>query len=404
MTPTCEIRNSEPGGFTGEIALSQKRRGSEIQGIGRDEFAPYRTDYQLWRSTPGHPVAGSLISSGILTSLNFNFNRDTALVAGKDWLHYLQRRIYPFDPELYISGGWIDWPRQWPDLMGTHGPSHYTGVPDETPPPVDIGIILRELIQSMRFEPPNNLTLPSSGPIRTTQWPNDGVSLTNGVPRITQNIGLLGQETTYKIYPGDSTTIYDHIRKLSEQSEKGFEFDIHPLSLEFRVWSPRRDMQYLQYFTISPTEYEIDGAISEFDWTNEGPEGTYLIGLGSGEYKTGAVWTDIDNVFEFWRMDKVYDFGKVSDPDMLLQLLKDQNDLHPQKKLQLGLWNPEHFVLNFYTNGRPRNLIGQRIRVNHDFAPLHQVDAYFRINAIKWSIDKSTNENVALELEMVYEP
>jgi hypothetical protein len=402
MEPTAEIRNSEVGGFTGVIAIGQTQRGSTLP-IPTDRpyassFAPYRTNYQLWRQSTG---TGVCISEGMVTSINLNFNRDTILVAGKDWLHYLQRRVYPFNPDIYIDGGWRQWPRQWPDVAGAYGPDWF-----ENPNPIDVGIILRQLFLSMKYEPPSEFPT-ATAPI-TPSWPNRGDStLTPGVPPFKQNVPDLGITTKYKIYPGDQTTIFDHITKLSEQVEKGFEFDILPLSREFKVYAPRRYTPYPLYHfqpNAAQPESEIEGAIIDFDWTNEGPDGTYLVGLGSGKHKTGAVWTDSDNVLEFGRMDKLYDFGELSNTDLILQMLKDQNDLHPQRKLALTLWNPEFLPLNFYTGGRPRNVIGQRVSVAADFRPFRYVDAEFRINAIKWTIDKSTNESVELELEMVYEP
>lgn len=401
----AEIRNSEPGGFSGELALSQKWRRSTTRGITRDSFAPYRTHYELWR-TDDIGGLGVCISAGMLTSVNLNFNRDTILISGKDWIHYLQRRVYPFNPILYKNGEWINWPRTWPDIKGAYGPSHY----DPTPPlngqltdPIDVSIIVREILQSTQYEPPSNTVLPVTGPIHSQQWPG-GAAPTPGRVRITQNIQEIGETTKYKIYPGDSTSIYDHIKKLSEQIEAGFEFDIHPLSREFRLWSPRRNSDLVaSYYQFSGGhDFEELGMVTEFDWTNDGPEGTYLIGLAKKGKSVGQIWTTEDNVNEFGRLDKVYDFGEVSNDTMILELLKDQNDLHPQKRLQLAVLNPEFLDLNFYTGGRPRTMLGSMITAVQEFPPYHTVSANFRVNAIKWDVEESSNENVSLELEMVY--
>lgn len=395
MAPEVEIRNSEPGGFSGELALSQKWRGSLTRGITRDAFAPYRTHYELYRQSTG---TGVCISAGMVTSINLNFNRDTILIGGRDWIHYLQRRIYPFDPQLYKSGGWTQWPRQWPDVQGAYGASHF-----DNPNPIDVSIILRELIQSTQFDPPTE-TDPNNFPI-SPQWPG-GAADTFGRLRITSNIPELFQTTKYKIYPGDPTSIYDHIKKLSEMVDQGFEFDIHPLTRQFQVWNPRRNAtQGLPYYVfMSGHDFEGDGQVIEFDWTNEGPEGTYLVGLAQKDKRVGQVWTTDDNRSEFGRMDKVYDFGEISNDEMVLQLLKDQNDLHPQKRLQVAILNPEFLALNFYTGGRPRALLGATVGAFARFDPYHTVNADFRINAIKWSVDNSTNEDVSFELEMVYDP
>jgi hypothetical protein len=386
VNPTCEIRNSEPGGFGCELALGQLKRGSTVLGIGRDEFAPYKTNYELWRQSTGNGVC---ISDGMLTSINLNKDRDTVLVSGKDMIHYLQRRIYPFTPEDYITldpakpERFFDkWPKKWPTMA----------VGDQDP--IDIALIVRDIIQSMNKDYPVDAL--------TTTVPS---GYAPGVPHITQSVPLTEQTGKYKIYPGDSTTIFDHLTKLSEMTDKGFEFDILPISLEFKLWTPRRTLaNEPPFYGFSPSDNEEGGAITQWDWTNDGPEGTYLLGLGTRDHRVGATWTDEDNVAEFGRLDKVYDFGAISIQDMLLQMLKDQNDLHPQKKLNLQLLNPEFLTPNFYTGGRPRNLIGTMIHAGHDFAPLHNVDAFFRINAISWDVDKSTNEYVDLELEMNYDP
>lgn len=406
MTPEVEIRNSEPGGFSGELALSQNWRGSTTRGITRDSFAPYRTHYELWRSD-NIGGAGNCISAGMLTSVNLNGDRDTILINGKDWIHYLQRRIYPFDPELYKNGGWVQWPRQWPDVRGAYGPRDYILNPTQAEllngDPIDVGYIIREIIQSTQFDPPTEITPVVGQPLRSLQWPA-GAETTQGRVRITQNVKLLEQFTKYKIYPGDSTSIYDHLTKLSEQVEAGFEFDIQPLTREFQVWNPRRNsFPGIIYVFEGGHADEGRGAITEFDWTNDGPEGTYLVGLAKKSKNVGKVWTTSDNVNQFGRLDKIYDFGEVSEDTMILELLKDQDDLHPQKRLGLALSNPEFMVPNFYTGGRPRNLLGATVLAVHSFPPYHTVNAAFRVNAIKWNIDNSTNENVSLELEMVYE-
>lgn len=385
--PEVEIRNSEPGGFSGELALSQTRRGSDVLGITRDQFAPYSANFELWRGS-------ALITDGMLTSANLNFNRDTVLIAGKDWKHYLQRRIYPFTPEDYITYNaqakhsfFDQWPKKWPKKA----------LPDDPEAPaVPIKRIVRDILVSMRTGVPVDFSTPAAE--------RQALPAAPGTPNIVWNIDPTGGPTArYKIYPGDQTTIYDHIQKLSELSE-GFEWDITPLGREFRMWIPKKFTSNVPVYHWRATDDETLGSFTEFDWTNDGPEGTYLLGLGSGRHKIGATWTYRPSVDLYGRLDLVYDYGEMQDYATILSKLKDQNDLHPQKKLSVALLNPEFLGLNFYTGGRPRELIGNTIRVTHDFLPYHLVDAYFSVNSIKWSVDYSTNETVNLELMMIYEP
>jgi hypothetical protein len=382
--PEVEVRNSEPGGFSGEIALGQTNRNG--QALRTNEFIPYETNYEIWRQGTG---SGRCISSGMLTSINLNFNRDTVLISGKDWLHYFQRRIYPFNPTDYKTYNanakhtyWDKWPKKWPTMA-----------PGQDQP-VEITTIIKDLLLSMKTGIPIDA---ASGSV------DRNAERALGVPNIVWNLDTTGITSTHKIFPGDSTTIFDHITKFSEMAD-GFEFAINPESLEFKLWSPRRRPMDIPVYRFDINVDSTDSPIIAFDWTNEGPQGTYLIGLGAGRHKVGAVWTIDKNVEVAGRHDLVYDYGETSDPDLILQKLKDQNDLWYQKKLALTLINPEFATPNFYTEGRPLELIGAAIHVNRNFSPLHKVDAYFAINAIKWSVDQSTNESVALELEMIYEP
>jgi hypothetical protein len=302
--------------------------------------------------------------------------------------------VYPFNPEHYVTFQdefelhyWYRWPKKWYEPIGLPGD-------------VPVKRIVRDLLTAMRTGLPVDY--------RNTMGYGANLPTANGVPPITWNIDVEGGEMAkYKIYPGDQTSIYDHIQALSEMTEKGFEWDITPLTLEFRLWMPRKWIHDAPVYTFRSTGVEGDGAIIEFDWTNEGPEGTYLYGYAAVDYKVGAHWTYQRSLDQHGRYDLVHDFGKIANYDVLLQKLKDQNDLWAQKKLSLAIYNPEFLAPtqpNFYTGDRPRSLIGNTIRVTHNFAPYHTVDAYFRINAIKWSVDPSSNETVTLELEMVYEP
>lgn len=380
-----DIKNSEVGSFSGELALGALQYGSETQGITRDSFAPYKTDWQLWRNTTTGSV---IINAGMLTSVNLNVERDSVLVSGKDWLHYLERRIYPFSPEDYITlnpdnpeGFWDSWPKQWPpDPI-------ISGTPGEVQNPVEVREIVEEILEAM-----NNTTAPDGS--------------TDGLMIISYANPDTGTLTKYQIYPGDSSTILDHIRTLSELVD-GFEFDITPLGREFVMWSPRRDngTGIVWHIQINETDPSIEtaGAIIGFDWTNDGPVGTFLIGLGTKDKKVGATWTDPETRRRYRWLDKVYDYGELAPADVILEMLKDQNDLWPQKKLALTLLNPEFMSPPFWTQGRPRSLIGQRIRATHNFRPYHTVDAYFRVNGISGLVSGG-NEEIQLDLEMVYEP
>lgn len=373
---TLDIVNSEEGGFTCELPLSATQIDSPTLGIPRampSGFAPKRSDWEIWRG-------GKLISAGILTEVNLNTDRDTMLLAGRDWIWYLKQRIYPFNPEEYVAGEWDKWPKRWPETNADN--------------PVDISIIVRALVQSLDQDPETG-------------------DYFIGARLFSRHIPTMNQTTKYTILPGDTTTIFDHIQTLSERAE-GFEFDIEPGTKEFNTYSPRRDSSYgfpeYIFKVVDPAGSEpMDvvegyGQIIEMDWTNEGPNGTYLVGLGTRDHRVGRVWTDIDTALQFGRYDLVYDYGELSNQQSLLAMLKDQQDLWPQKNLSLTLLNPEYLGVSFYSGSYPRGLVGRRVRVFRDFLPYTIIQHDFRINSIRWTVDQSTNEQVELGLEMLYPP
>lgn len=353
ISPGFSMVRNEPGDITYELSLGDPF-------LGRDAFAPWRTTWYLYRG-------GNILDSGIHTSRNLQEERDTVLVGGKTWLEYLDHRIYPFRPEDYIKDNWRKWPKQWPG--------------DKADPSVEVRDIVETIIQDMLDDDPDYAP-----------------------PIIIANRDT-GLKTRYKIFPGDSTTVLGHIRTLSEQTE-GFDYDILPVELEFRMYGPpnRRDQgsPVYHFFPSMPG----DGGPITFDWTDEGPVATNTIGLGTGGpkgLKLGKSKTYIPSKQKYFRTDVVVDVGSVADQDMLDGIIDARKDRHPQKKATLSIENPEFTVPNFYTGGRPRSLLGNRIRITRNYG-YHLVDAYFIINAINWQIDNSGNEQVDLDIEMIYDP
>lgn len=384
------IRNSEPGDIAYEIPLAEPF-------LRREEFGPYRTDYQLYRR--GNSGQYTLLTEGMITSVNLNGDRDSVLIAGKDWLHYLERRVYPFNPVAYRAGGaigtggWRDWPKQWPEID-----------PDtmlvEDADPIEVRIIVEDILLAMV-----EALLPAIPGVAADTLPRGQLGI------MFNNVDT-GKKTKYKVFPGDGTTILDHIKKLSEMVD-GFEFDILPQSLEFKMWHPDRLTSQPVYRFLG-VGTESTGQVIEADWTNDGPEGTVLLGLGTADKKAGALWYYKPSVDQYRWLDKVYDFGElsfteqlisgqISPEDMLLRMLKDQDDLFPQRRLGISLANPEFLSPSFYTAGRPRQLIGRRVHFKHTWSPYWTVDSDYRVNAINWDVDQNGNEEVELELEIIYE-
>ena len=342
---TFSIVNSEEGTFTCEIPLGNPDLTPNLIG-------PYRTSWTVLRG--GHALEG-----GIVTSINLNKDRETLMIGGSSFLHYLKRRIYPFEPVQYRNGGWPEWPIRYRDL--------------------DTCEIARRILNAAIDADPY------SWPI----FPHNG--------------GGSGFDTRYKIWPADPTTIFDHIKALSELGPDGFEFGISPTTLEFFMYPGGRDSGFTPW-DVAPRWTEASGQIIDFDWNNIGPKGTWTLGLGTGKNarKMGATKTDVDNKAQFGRLDTVEDFGEVSDQKALdaMTAFQGSTNLGPERSLSLSVLNPEFLVPNFYTGGSPRNLIGDRIHAEYDFEYRH-VDAYFLVQALNFNIDNSGNEEIEFELEMI---
>lgn len=407
------IRNSEPGDISFEIALGDPNLGSMADDLS---IGPYRTDYYLYRA--GQSGQYSLMVAGMITSVNLAKDRDTLLVSGKDWLHYLERRTFPFNPVQYLDMDTLDsngnayfeyWPQNYPYVpLDTNDPENFVALNK-----VEVVDIVEDLLLAM--EQQSNDKFPNRPVTYLPALPGgvDAVSGPRGTLGLSMNNGAIGYETSYRIYPGDSTTIMEHIRKLSEQAN-GFEFDIIPGSREFKIWGPKQinseypastRLQDQPIYTFTPTADEATGAIIEADWTNDGPDATVVVGLCQTPKHYGQVWRHAPSVDKYRWLDKVYDFGEIKDEELLLNMIKDQNDLYPQQKLSLTILNPEFLTPNFYTGDRPRSVIGNRIRFAANWSPYRPLTLTqdYQVNALNWSVDGNGNEEVEFELQTIYE-
>lgn len=339
--------NSDEGESSFEIPLGTPDLTPNLIG-------PYRTGYTIYRGA-------NIITSGLVTAINLNKDRESLMVSGMDNVHYLKRRIYPFDPALYVNGGWVDWPIRYRQL--------------------DTCEIARRLINVMRNADPYSMQI----------FPHSNI--------------MSGFVTNYKIFPADPTTIFDHIKAVSELGpDDGFEFAVSPVTLEFFMYPGGRDSGFAS-IDIAPRGTEASGQIIEYDWNNVGPRGTWTLGLGTGDdaRKMGSVKTDEDNKAQFGRLDIVEDFGGIANQHALdiKTAFEGSSNLGPERNLAFGILNPETLIPNFYTGGRPRNLIGDRIHTEYNFRTYRHVDAYFIVQALHFDIDEDGNEQVGFELEMI---
>jgi len=364
------IANSEKGEMTCELPLGMEQYdGTPIR---RDSIVPWHTDWYLYRGN-------TLRESGIVTSINLTDDRDSVLVAGMNWLGYLEHRTFPFDPEAYVNDrDWESWPKQW-------GVGAATGV--------DLTVIVEGILEFMV-----NANVGSvAGPFNTP-------------PFIFANPGT-GQTGRYKILPADESTILDHIKKIAENSE-GFEFDVLPHNLEFKIYSPHRDQgspvyRFRKGDPENPLNNLANDRLVELDWTNEGPLATVTTVLGTGSsIKRGVIRTDLESVIRYRWTDRIGQVGQIASQAALEQAAQGHQfeDRFPRKRASFAIHDPELLSPNFWTGGRPRSLVGNRVRVVHPFTSFHTVNADYRVMKLNISVDNHGNEKVSFEAEMINTP
>lgn len=372
------MRRSQPGEIVYEVPLADPHM-TRPQGGLVPEFGPYRTHWYLYRDS-------KLLNAGLMTTTNLLDDRDSVLVSGKDWLHYLQRRLYPWNPNSYRDGDWINWPVGWPHETG--------GYREVRGDPVEVVDIVKEILARMQA-----VVAPDIPGVA-------GDTAPRGQLPIGFSVQPSGYTTKYSILPADTASIFDHIESLSEKVDGGFDFEITPFQ-EFKMYFPNRSGPLPVYsFRVVTDNTGGDlafGEVTKADWTNEGPDGTFLWGHGVVEHQVGAVWYYKPSIDKYLWLDKSYDYGELRNQDLIFDKLKDQNDLYPQEKLSLSLLNPGTMTLSFFGGDRPRSLLGNRVNFRHTWSPYRTVDRYFLINAINCQVDQHTNEVVDLELEAVYE-
>lgn len=364
------LKNSEKGELTCELPLGMDQYdGTPLR---RDSIVPWHTDFYLYRGN-------TLRESGIVTSINLADDRDSVMVAGMNWIGYLEHRTFPFDPEAYVNDhDWASWPKQW-------------GVGAAT------GVDLRDIVEGILDYMVNAFVGGAvAGPFNTP-------------PFIFSNPPT-GQDGRYKILPGDETTIFDHIKKVAENSD-GFEFDILPHNLEFKIYSPDRDQgipvyRFRKALPLPNVSLPNDRLV-ELDWTNEGPLATVTTILGTGSsIKRGVIRTDLESVIRYRWTDRMAQVGQIASQDALEKAAQGHQfeDRFPRKRASFAIHDPELLSPNFWTGGRPRSLIGNRVRVQHPFTDFHTVNADYLIMALNIDADNHGNEKVSFEAEMVNTP
>jgi len=354
-----------PGTIDYEVSRYAKD-DSGVAIVSHDFVGPYRTDFRLRRSDLTDPVMAGMHTS--VTGLDAD---DTPIeniqVAGKDWLHYLERRVWPYDATL----GYTNWPTGF-RFKVTAG---------------EVGQIVKDILETVRDVSANYPLAPD------VLGPNPSYSL-----GFTVDADSTGVPINYDIATLDSSSIYSLVQTLSQQGQTrgGFEFYM-TWDKVFKLVAPEIGNP------LSPIDtLEVDA----IDWfrsvgfTNTGPEATHVLGVGAGtSNQQGGINKHFPaNSAVYRRHDKVADFGNVKNLDALesltsLELAYGSNPIHD---IPVEV-SPED-ITNFWTLYRP----GEYVSVIYDLG-FHQINSVQKIVSMDCTVDTEGVEKVQLGFNQFYD-
>lgn len=262
-TPTFEakwtmIHLDHAGNSIGEIIPANLEWSKRLNSIGtvvydipfssrlatRSKTRPYATDFALY-------LEGDPFIAGLHSGIQKNLDSQTLQVSGRDWGHYFEQRIYPFDPSdpaLYF----------------------YAKVQ------VDMLDIIRDILFTVMGQ--------------------DG-SLQIVVDEVTQS----GLPTNYRIEAGDSESVFEKLAHFSEQ-DPSFDFEFTP-ERELIFYAPKKGA--LIGYTL-----EKGRNLEDVSYLEEDAPANWILGLGAGTGTPVAAVKQNTTAFGFFRrLDKAKSFG-----------------------------------------------------------------------------------------------
>ena len=352
--------------------------------IGRDAFAPYKTDYRLQMKT----VSGSWQSTmgGIHVPVNLKNDEDAVNVAGKDWAHWLEQPIF-FD---YYNYNW----NQAGSGYATRK-RDVNKVSHATP-----NSVIVDNIALLAF----GINVPQYAIIdKLLEKSRHGANYVN-ISQAYEGTAGSGALTlqAYVIQFQDETTILQHINNIAALDDPyGFDWTMsHDKRMSF--FGPRKTVAAAPspIWTLTQNML-VEQPMLDIDWTNNGPIGTHIVGLSIG---SPALWyfkrdqDSVDLYREWLKLERIGDhYIKGTDMRYALNGLQD---IYPHKDVKITILpeivNPTDELDGF------RNHVGDVIRVTWDFPPYHKVDAYYWITEQRFSSDTSNNWKCELGLQQIY--
>jgi len=360
---TCELNLREPDTISLDITFSAlDMSGATI--VTHDFIGPYRNGWLLRQGWVP-------IQAGLITSVTTQKGSDFMTVGGKSWLHYFERRQFPFNGDPTVSGN------DEGQLESYTGSKPGFGYNLDTS--IDVITHLTHILDKVLA--------------KTDSWP------------ITYSLSTIGKNIKYDVPLGDQRFVSDMIGELSDIAP-GFDYRT-TWDMIFQIASP--------YFYGDPTTFDItdstdshwafvfdnsSDAKTPFDisFTNNGPIATHVSGYNSIDIPAVTIGYG-PGQDQFGRLDASYDFGDISNADALDAKTSKQLafDLQPQHEIPLSVL-PNN-ITNFWTIFKP----GVAIFVDQELG-YHRIDSGQRIVQMSISDDGSIGEPICeIGLNQVYD-
>ena len=352
-----QISRTAVDSTTGNPLWPTLKSFSSITGAG---IGPYRSGYSIRKDT-------NVLQQGLITSMGGAWGQDYMSMAGKDYLHSLQRRIWPFDPAnptTYIAG---------PGPF-TSGTSY-----DQ------LGVDLADIVQAML-----DMVL----------------SLGDSVP-LTYTLPPTGIVIDYQANLADTTYIFDAIQTLGQQ-EPGFDFEVTP-DLQFHMYAPKKYGTPAGIVSAgesgcvyvvddsSPTTYP--NGLQSLTFTNTGPGGTHILGTGAGlSTELGVALNYIAAQDIYWRLDNPIDYGDITSPSMLLALAQADLSLGVNPIHEISIVVDANQIAGFWTSV----FAGLALYLKLDLG-WHMMDSPHQILEMDATINTEGDEIVTLNLNQIYD-
>lgn len=346
---------------------SMQATDEDGQRIVRPAFVgPYRNDWYLKRVGVAHPIM-----AGPLTAPygGADAAEEHVKFGGKDWLHRLELRNWPYDFEL----SYVNWPDGFRFKVAA----------------AEVAQIVKDVLETVRDLSPN------------FPGPPDGGNPSYFEPRgMTVDVDNTGKTRNYEIARFESSTIYDLIRDLAsaDKADGGFDFLI-TWDRVFRLVYPELGDPNAPVIDlgIDPETGHVN--MLAVEQTNAGPTCTHVLGVGAGSAnKQGGVNKHFPhNSSIFGRIDKIEDFGDVKDLDALESLTSSYLSFHANPVHEVPVKVDPNQIPDFWTKVRPGRYADVHYDLGYARIP-NEVNLPQRIVSVECVVDTDGNEEVTLGL------